>query len=70
VISKPFKSEYDHEYGGGRLSADPRKSSTGRWYVPQLEGGLGQKGGVMESGVAGSVFYKRKFGKISGFYGG
>jgi hypothetical protein len=34
VISKPFKTEYDHEYGGGRLNTDPRTSSTGRWYVP------------------------------------
>ena len=38
VHSKPFKSEYDHEYAGGRLGNDPREpESNKRWYVPNYE---------------------------------
>lgn len=38
VHNKPFKSEYDNEYGGGRLDNDPRQpESQKKWYVPNYE---------------------------------
>ena len=38
VHNKPFKSEYENEYGGGRLDNDPRQpESQKKWYVPNYE---------------------------------
>ena len=64
MVSKPFKTEYAHEYGGGRHDKDPRKEGDDRWYVPNTEGGN------PEYGLKGSIFYKRKNNKITGFNDG
>lgn len=65
VISKPFKTEYNHEYGGGRLDSDPRREGHERWYVPNVEPGKNR-----DIGLKGSIFYKRKNNKITGYNDG
>lgn len=57
VICKPFKTEYEHEYGGGRLKKDPRTEEDGKWFVPSIED---------VQNVRKSIFYKRKNNRISG----
>lgn len=37
VHSKPHKSEYDYEYGGGRLLTDPRPPEDNAWIVPNTK---------------------------------
>ena len=61
VIDKPMKTEYDHEYGGGRQNSDPRRQIDEKWYVPDLEQNK------IGSGVNRGIFYKRKGNKMSGF---
>lgn len=73
VVSKPFKTEYDHEYGGGRLDKDPRKGHQEKWFVPdktivkttqsygRLMPSTGSKNWRM-----GSCYFQRKNGKITG----
>lgn len=61
VIDKPMKTEYDHEYGGGRQNSDPRRQIDERWYVPDME--------QNRSGTGGNrgIFYKKRGNKMSGF---
>ena len=65
VTSKPFKTEYEHEYGGGRLSTDPRvdpkRASDSRWYVPDMRS-------VADGKICKSIMFKRANNKISGSY--
>lgn len=60
VVSKPFKTEYNHEFGGGRLNSDPRRELYDRWYVPELESKK------LGHGINNSIFYKGKKNKHTG----
>lgn len=59
---KEYKSEYDHEYAGGRLWRDPKNpDSMKRWYIPTYDVIHGRGENNMKSAMS---FIRR--GKITG----
>jgi hypothetical protein len=64
VVSKPFKTEYENEYGGGRLEKDPRqRESQKRWYIPKYDF-VGSRCG--DNSQTSGMSFVRKEGKITG----
>lgn len=64
VTSKPFKTEYEHEYGGGRLKTDPRRESDERWYLPHQD----KCDPKMPESIQRSINFRRKNNRIAGPY--
>ena len=64
VVSKPFKTEYENEYGGGRLAKDPRnRESQKRWYIPKYNTVSSR---VVDHSQTSGMTFVRKRGKITG----
>jgi hypothetical protein len=64
VVSKPFKTEYENEFGGGRLEKDPRqRESQKRWYIPKYNC-VGSR--CDDNSQTSGMSFVRKQGKITG----
>ena len=57
VVCKPFKTEYEHEYAGGRYNKDPRLEGEGQWIVPNTQ---------EVQNIRKTILYRRRDNRISG----